>query len=171
MTPTPSPSLGACRYGVPPLAALHSLSASGLKRLPPFQASARLLPPEPPENLACGSSSTTLSRSPSLAPGRTATTGKPIHKKHNKQKERKIAPDRLRMPSTVSVPLPGSDVSQSIDRHRPTLNGQSQTYPLRQPPDRLRMPSAVSVSLLESDVSQSQRQAPSELHRTDRPLL
>ncbi|MFT5679839.1 MAG: hypothetical protein ACI8RZ_000744 [Myxococcota bacterium] len=69
--------LGADRCGVPPRAALHSLSASGLGDGTTLLASAHLLSAGPPENLACGPSDTTLYGSPLRAPGRTATGGSP----------------------------------------------------------------------------------------------
>ncbi|MFT5682164.1 MAG: hypothetical protein ACI8RZ_003082 [Myxococcota bacterium] len=108
---------GSDRYGSPPRSQLrctppplrfasHSLSASILKKLPTSPASGRLLPPGPPENLACGASDTAHYGLPLRAPGRTETPGKAIQNNTiNKIRGGRQPPDRLRRTHPVPTPL------------------------------------------------------------------
>jgi hypothetical protein len=94
--------------------------------LPFSQASGRLLPPGPPENLACGPCSTAHYGVPLRAPGRTETPDQAIQNNTiNKIRGKRQPPDRLRMPPPVPVPLPESTISPSATGTCRTSGGYS----------------------------------------------
>ncbi|MFT5681545.1 MAG: hypothetical protein ACI8RZ_002451, partial [Myxococcota bacterium] len=103
-------------------------------------ASGRLLPPGPPENLACGPCSTALSGVPLRAPGRTETPDQAIQN----NTINKIRGEGSHLTGFVGLTpspclSPNRQFTPPKGRLLPSLSGQSTA---RQPPDRLRMNSA-----------------------------